>query len=359
MTERKKEKKMEKMRGKVKKEIDMFVRRLSEGPDLRVNRGIRMFTSLDSSDNLTQHYEKRKMETEVSAADWIKTLVEQLGPLTPAPALVGLGALAIALLIDINSSDPPEESTEEALQCVFAEEKASEVWDHIDECLKRCVMHIDNTEELVCDIRRIEVKLSATITKLKNSMVRDEHMTSEALKAWVNGAAFHIQVLIHLVRLGGTQSCDPVERLISSYLRDLDLLFKKHKEVIEGKCGHRNRFFISKSFLTEDSEQYEITKFFNWSNYFEVYYDHRYGRQRCGIQQYFTQVKENLQQLVHQRGGPERPSVVHSGPELPYLVLRVRNWYFQVQWDPQGFSVVLNHPLSSGVGAETQTQSQL
>ena len=33
--------------------------------------------------------------------------------------------------------------------------------------------------------------------------------------------------------------------------------------------------------------------------YFEVYCDHRYVRQRRDIQQDFTQVKENLQQLVH------------------------------------------------------------
>ncbi|XP_030262318.1 uncharacterized protein LOC115574839 [Sparus aurata] len=299
-----------------KKALDRFVNRLSEGPDLRVNKTINMFTSLESSDNLTQHYEKRKMESGGGAADWTKSLMEKLAALTPASELAGLGALAIAIIIDIiidNSSGPPEESTKEALRCVFAEEKASEVWDHIDECLKRCVMHINNTEELVGDIRRIEVQLSAAITRLKNSMVRDGHMTSEALKAWVNGAAFHIQVLIHLVRLGGLQSCDPVERLISAYLSDLDLLFKKHKEVIRGKCGETSFSYpyyayaggiYEKYFVDEYSKLYvrsphvSITQ----SKYFEVYYDHRYDWQRCDIQQDFTQVKENLQQLVHQRG---------------------------------------------------------
>ncbi|XP_030263904.1 uncharacterized protein LOC115575761 [Sparus aurata] len=302
----------EEKRAEEKKEIDMFLRRISEGPDLRVNETINMFTSLESSDNLTQHYERRKMETGGHAADWTKSLMEKLGALTPAPELAGLGALAIAIIIDsINSSGPPEESTKEALRCVFAEEKASEVWDHIDECLKRCVMHINNTEELVGDIRRIEVQLSAAITRLKNSMVRDGHMTSEALKAWVNGAAFHIQVLIHLVRLGGLQSCDPVERLISAYLSDLDLLFKKHREVIRGKCREGYRGYgtypgiVTLDFFVDEDSNWHAKPgrpSINQSKYFEVYYDHRYNRQRCDIQQDFTQVKENLQQLVHQRG---------------------------------------------------------
>ena len=290
-----------------KEELDGMVRKLSQGPDLRVNKSIRMFTSLNSSYNLTQHYERRKMGAGGHAADWTKSLVEKLGALTPAPELAGLGALAIAIIIDSNSSGPPVVSTKEALRCVFAEEKASEVWDLIDECLKRCVMHIKNKDKLVGEIERIEVQLSAAITRLKNM----GHMTSEALKAWVNGAAFHIQVLIHLVRLGGIQSCDPVERLISAYLSDLDLLFEKHREVIRGKCGCElalttfwGEDVYQSAFVDEESKWHciPLESSLQWSSYFEVYYDHRYVRQRRDIQQDFTQVKENLQQLVHQRG---------------------------------------------------------
>ncbi|XP_030264018.1 uncharacterized protein LOC115575814 isoform X2 [Sparus aurata] len=304
----------EERRDRDKRRMEGFGRHISEGQNLRVNKTINMFTSLESSDNLTQHYEKRQMETGGHAADWTKSLMEKLAALTPAPELAGLGALAITIIIDIiidNSSGPPEESTKEALRCVFAEEKASEVWDHIDECLKRCVMHINNTEELVGDIRRIEVQLSAAITRLKNSMVRDGHMTSEALKAWVNGAAFHIQVLIHLVRLGGIQSCDPVERLTSAYLSDLDPLFKKHREVIRGKCKEFDVEDRSSDFLGPHYEFYMIDDCSEWhersygltfEQYCEVYYDRRYVTQKLKTQTYFRDVRRNLQQLVDQRG---------------------------------------------------------
>ncbi|XP_030266872.1 uncharacterized protein LOC115578162 [Sparus aurata] len=302
----------EERRDMERKDMEEFGRHISEGQNLRINETIKMFTSLESSDNLTQHYEKRKMETGGGAPDWVKSLVEQLGALTPAPELAGLGALAIAIIIDSNSSSPPEESAKEALRCVFAEEKASEVRVHINECLKRCVMYIKNKAKLVGEIERIEVQLSAAITRLKDSMVSDGHMRPEALKAWVNGAAFHIQVLIHLVRLGGIQSRDTVKRLISTYLSDLDLLFKEHRELIRGKCKKELGFAPIGSDLLDNpwefymvddcSESYEMSYCLTFEQYCEVYYDRRYFTQKLETQTYFSDVRRNLQQLVDQRG---------------------------------------------------------
>ncbi|XP_031155927.1 uncharacterized protein LOC116050004 [Sander lucioperca] len=296
-----------------KKGMEDFLEQLNDGkaPDLRVNESIVMFTGLKSSDNLREHYDKRKREAGGSAndlinlyaADWIKSLLDKLADLTPAYAL-GLGALVIAVLIESASSSPPEESTKGALRSVFPEEKASEVWDQIDECLKRCMMHINNDHELVTDIRRIEGQLSIALTKLKNSMVRDGHMSSQALKAWVNGAAFHIQMVIHLVRLGGIQTCDPVESLFSTYLRDLDTLFKEHREMIKTKCRVKRIVvfhILSAKFLVDDDLklEYMMSGFGSFEEYFEAYYDHRYRRQKSDIERYFSDVRKNL---VNQRG---------------------------------------------------------
>ncbi|KAL7378864.1 hypothetical protein ABVT39_019914 [Epinephelus coioides] len=286
--------------------LEHFVKRLAEGPDLRVNKNIEMFTGLTSSDNLRQHYERRKKKTGKSAADWIETLADKLGDLTPAPELAGLGALSIVIVIDIVSSSPPEESTKDALRCVFAEEEASEVWDQIDECLKRCMMNIQSRDKLRSHMEWIECQLSAALTKLKNSMVKDGHMTSPALKAWVNGAAFHVQMLIHLVRLGGIQTCNPVEELLWAYRSDLDTLFKMHKEMIQAKCSLREKpYFMAPNnryLVDEDSKWYILDYNTSYDKYFEAYYEHRYSRQRCEIQQYFGDVRQNLQQLVDQRG---------------------------------------------------------
>ncbi|KAK2833928.1 hypothetical protein Q5P01_017817 [Channa striata] len=296
----------QKEREREQQRLHDFPSETGKGPDLTVNKNIVMFCSLSSSDNLKQHYEQRKMEAGDCAADWIKSLTEKLGDLTPAPALAGLVTLAIAVFIDIISFSPPEEGIREALRTVFAEEKASEVWDQIDECLKRCTMHINDHMELKSDIRRIESQLSTALTKLRNSMVRDGQMSSQALKAWVNGAAFHIQMLIHLVRLGGTETCDPVKNLLSVYEKDLDKLFEKHREVIESKCKMKvvvseliDFFYL----VGEDSKRHYIgDRCSYFEKYVEAYYNHRFLRQKPEIQQHFRDVRENLQSLVRQTG---------------------------------------------------------
>ncbi|KAM8724473.1 uncharacterized protein AB9X84_004135 [Acanthopagrus schlegelii] len=293
----------EERRDTVQDNLEKDVEKFTNCPDVTVNEAVVMFCSLSSSELLQQHLSDRKQRN-FPATDWMKRLAEKLANLSPDPKLAGLGALAITIFIDvISASSSSSETVKEALRCVFAEEKASEVWDHIDECLKRCVVHVDNTEELLGDIRRIEVQLSAAITRLKNSMVRDGHMTSEALKAWVNGAAFHIQVLIHLVRLGGIQRCDPVERLISAYLSDLDLLFNKHKEAVEKKC--RKGYTLDESpwsawpyFETEEGESRSMIPSIGFERYFEAYYEEHYSRQKDEISRYFMTVRDELPRLV-------------------------------------------------------------
>ncbi|GAA6236229.1 uncharacterized protein LOC108891188 isoform X2, partial [Lates japonicus] len=137
-------------------QLQSFVEQLSDGPDLGVDQKIVKFCSPDSSENLKRYYEKRKMETGNFGQDAVKKLSEMFVGLTFAPELAGLGALAIAVLIDLIFLSPSKDSTKEALRCVFAEEKASEVWDQIDECLKRCTMNIKNKDQLRSDIERIE-----------------------------------------------------------------------------------------------------------------------------------------------------------------------------------------------------------
>ncbi|XP_063326972.1 uncharacterized protein LOC134625646 [Pelmatolapia mariae] len=263
-------------------------------PDLMVNEAIVKFCSTSSSDALEQHLSKTKEQSH-PVDDWLKDLAEKLADLSGSVKLAGLGALAFAIFIDIISSS---ESTKEALRCVFAEEKASEVWDQIDECLKRCMMHTNDDAELINNIRRIQHQLSAALTKLKNSMMRDGQMSSRALRAWVNGAAFHIQVRIHLVRLGGLQTCGPVETLISVYECDLELLFEKHK--MENKYDLDMERF--KKFISEEGSSTAIAvALFPLSERLKIYYEENYDSQKKQIKQHFSKVREDLPQLVSQR----------------------------------------------------------
>lgn len=283
-----------------REELERFRRSLKDAPDLRVDQNIQRFTSLSSPDNLRHHYRQRNMEFSDSAADWIKNLAEKLAALTPAPELAGLGALAIAVFIDISTFSPPEDSTKEALRSVFAEEKVSKVWDLVDECVKRTYTYIDQRGELVSNLKEMEHQLSTAITSLKNSMEKDGHMSSPSLRVWVNAAAFHIQVLIHLVRLGGLQASDPAERLLSTYENDLLTLFTLHEKTIKGQCAIRMVPMTPTIILTDGETSYRVERF--WGKYLEVYYDQRFGRQLRDIQQYFSNLRKELPLLVRQTG---------------------------------------------------------
>ncbi|XP_044186212.1 uncharacterized protein LOC122966231 [Thunnus albacares] len=277
--------------------------------DVSINQTIMKFCSLDSSDMLKQHYEKRRMEASDCAPDWIKNLTEKLGDFTSAPEMAGLGALAVAVFIDMKFSSPQEESTKDALRCVFAEQKASEVRDLIDHCLETCWTYIDNAGKLRSELERIDGQLSAALTKLKNSMLDDGHWTNNALKAWVNGAAFRIQMMIHQVRLGGTDTY--VKRLLSAYQDNLESLFTEHKEMIRKKCKLDMVMRYDEDldpngpeymFFGENSNFFDYGHDLDFDDCFNRYYYHIYGKQWRDNENHFSYVTENLQRLVSLRG---------------------------------------------------------
>lgn len=53
-------------------------------------------------------------------------------------------------------------------------------------------------------------------------------MSSQALKMWINGACFHIQMRLHLARLGEGDST-PARALISVYKTDWEMLLTEYK----------------------------------------------------------------------------------------------------------------------------------
>ncbi|XP_010768246.1 uncharacterized protein isoform X2 [Notothenia coriiceps] len=128
----------------------------------------------------------------------IPSAVEKLGGafagLTMVPNAVGLGALVISMMLEIilKSLGQKTVGTAEMLQRVFAEEKGNE-----------------------------------------NSMLVDGHLDSRLLKQWVNGAAFHTQMLIHQARLEGADGSRAV-RAAGVYQQQLNVIMDKYKNYLNG-----------------------------------------------------------------------------------------------------------------------------
>lgn len=63
-------------------------------------------------------------------------------------------------------------------------------------------------------------------------MLKDGHMNSRLLKQWVNGAAFHTQMLIHQARLEGASGSRAVQAA-GVYQQQLNLLLENYKSYLE------------------------------------------------------------------------------------------------------------------------------
>lgn len=117
-------------------------------------------------------------------------------------------------------------------QRVFGEERASNVWDTMSEYIRRHQMFINNDNRLLDEIKTLERQLGGHLTSLRNSLLYDGQMTSHRFKIWVNGAFFHLQMLLHEARLTKKLASDFVDSIntaVSLYLQDLDNLLEKYK----------------------------------------------------------------------------------------------------------------------------------
>ncbi|CAB1433116.1 unnamed protein product [Pleuronectes platessa] len=96
-------------------------------------------------------------------------------------------------------------------------------------------MFMKNEQRLRLELHRLEMQLSGHLTVLRNSLLLDGHLTSRGFKIWVNGAFFHLQMLIHEARLNHQAGqltptqVDSIKTYVDLYLQDLDQLLEKYK----------------------------------------------------------------------------------------------------------------------------------
>ncbi|CAM4720589.1 unnamed protein product [Leuciscus chuanchicus] len=202
-------------------------------PDVGIDESLLKYSGSDSNAVL-QAYSNDMAN---SVPGYIRGLGSVWGPMASIPNAVGLGALVISLIMElfIKSSGQNRENTYSLLQRVFGEEKASSVRDTMSEYLKRHRTHIKDDQKIREEISGLEKQLSNHLTILTNSLLHDDQMSSRGFKIWVNGAAFHVQMLIHEARLNiqtgkpASVYLNAIEAAINLYLQELDDLLEKYK----------------------------------------------------------------------------------------------------------------------------------
>ncbi|KAL3059363.1 hypothetical protein OYC64_011315 [Pagothenia borchgrevinki] len=165
-------------------------------PDVGIDESLLKYSGTDSNTAL-QVYSNEMVNL---VPGFIDSLGSSLGAFTPVPNAVGLGALVISFIMEliVIGTAAQTESSDSMLRRVFGEEKASGVRDTVSDYLTRHRMFMQNEDQLKGELRRLEQQLSSQLTILKNSLLHDQQMSTRGFKIWVNGAAFHVQMLIHM-----------------------------------------------------------------------------------------------------------------------------------------------------------------
>ncbi|XP_071350693.1 uncharacterized protein [Trachinotus anak] len=294
-------------------------------PDVGIDESLLKYSGTDSNAVL-QAYSNQLVSL---VPGYVRSLGSALGSFTPIPNAVGLGALVISMIIEIcqKSSTQTNDNTYSMLQRVFGEEKASAVRDTMAEYLKRHTMFIKNEQRLQMELHRLEAQLSGHLTILKNSLLLDGQMRSRGLKIWVNGASFHIQMLIHEARLIG-QSGQPVSNKVETikaainlYLQDLDNLLNKYKTFkISDTNSNRHQICGCGGFAcgcgpiscylrnregqcgVNLSDRSEATEGCGNDNVIKAYINHFFTKYQpiLGLRSHFLDMKNNLNSAISQ-----------------------------------------------------------
>ena len=133
-------------------------------PEIVIDNSLVQFSGLDST-NVLQGYMSSVDANQLSG--YTERLGSALGGLESVPNAVGLGALVISMILELFVGKKDEMNTRDILRRVFAEEKASEIRDLMDEYMRRLEINLRNTQLQLEDTRRIEAMLSLQLTRAK------------------------------------------------------------------------------------------------------------------------------------------------------------------------------------------------
>lgn len=207
-------------------------------PDVGIDGSLVKYSGLNSAAELENSI--KDMISKIP--DFIQSLGCAIASFDAVSNAVGLGAVALAIALELllMTQQESEDSTLDMVRRVFAEEKASGVRDLMEEYLKRLRMYLHQPSQALEETERLEKQLSEQLTRLKNSMLHDNQMSSRSMKHWSNGAAFHLQMLIHAARLKLQSTkedkklhlqvhLDSINPVLDIYQHDLDDLLKQYK----------------------------------------------------------------------------------------------------------------------------------
>lgn len=175
-------------------------------PDITLDRVVSNYLSLNSSLALNHHYgtiQERLSKDQLAALD--SNLTSIFSKRTKVSyGGVGVVALAMSLLLDTLVGGVLGQTDGELMdpyQRIFGSDNSSEISSITREYL-RLVPWMVNNSDMMAELTDVyDQKLKHALIKLYESMTIEHRMSTAALKQWINGAAIHLHIRIHGIRL--------------------------------------------------------------------------------------------------------------------------------------------------------------
>lgn len=117
---------------------------------------------------------------------------------------VGVVALALSFLLEALVSSIVSQTgggTTDPFKKAFGSDNSSEIAGIVSEYLKLVSKRANNIEEMGEITELYDQKLKYALIELYESMTLDQQLNTDSIKQWINGAAVHLHMRIHGIRL--------------------------------------------------------------------------------------------------------------------------------------------------------------
>ncbi|KAF4082803.1 hypothetical protein AMELA_G00132520 [Ameiurus melas] len=291
-------------------------------PDVGIDESLVKYSGLNSAAELESSITRVLGHKSRKTPDYVESLGSALTDFKRVSNAVGLGGLVLSMDLELiitglKNKTESKHSTLGMMRRVFAEEKASGVRDSMDEYLKRLCMNLHRPTRALEETERLEKQLSEQLTRLKNSMLHDNQMSSRSLKHWANGAAFHLQMLLHAARLKIQCTTErkaqlqvhlaSINTVLDSYQFDLEELIKQYKTYKKSTISFYQPGcpFPNFTLIVEDEELERVATREAFVEYprnmsSDEYVDYMFDNwsQLKEVKSYFSDLKEKVKDLI-------------------------------------------------------------
>ncbi|KAI4882018.1 hypothetical protein NFI96_000729 [Prochilodus magdalenae] len=172
-------------------------------PDITLDRTLSNCLSLNSSFALNVQYaaiQRHLSREQLALLD--NNLTSIFGQSTKVSyGGVGVVALALSFLLETLAASIVGQTSGDPYQRIFGPDNSSEISSIAREYLGQVPWTVHDDEGMAEMTEIYDQKLKHALIELYENMTIDHHLNTAAIKQWINGAAFHLHMRIHGIRL--------------------------------------------------------------------------------------------------------------------------------------------------------------